>query len=239
VDDLHLRKKRKLLFLREYLKESLIFTLYTFLYIIITVGIICTTYFINPSYMDYVGLIMTYFAIILFTFYLNNVSVKKQDKKLLNYWLDTLGGSNELIETLIGKEEDKKDIIKNLEIVYSKVLVYSEHDIRKLRLLKGYFKSINNESPSDMFFKLFATFLFGVVATNLSNGNINNLIMAILPHNFHVTDGFLKISNTTMFSIVFLIFILNIIRDMFTHKKRTKVIEEIIDVCIKELESKK
>lgn len=95
--------------------------------------------------------------------------------------------------------------------------VYAKHDIRKLRLLKAYFKSINNESPFDLFVKMFITFLFGAFATNLSNGNIINYFTRVTSHEINVSHSFQTILNLAMLIIMFLIGIVFIICDIFNN----------------------
>lgn len=198
------------------------------------------SYKINPVFLDYIVVITLYVLIIIFFYYsLNYTHVKKSDNKSIYNWLDRLDGEDSFLLALFNNSKVQKDILENLEIVYKKLLIYSGHDLRKLRLLKGYFKSLNNETPFDLFVKLFITFLFGVFATNLSNGNIFKYFTKVSSHVINVSTNFQTGINTMMLIVMLLIAITFIIRDMFINKKRTKVIEEILEVCIKELESKK
>ncbi|CAH0298459.1 hypothetical protein SRABI80_04165 [Peribacillus frigoritolerans] len=106
-----------------------------------------------------------------------------------------------------------------------------------MRLLKAYFKSVNNETSYDLLGKLFITFLFGLLATNLSNGNILIYINQIFSQEIKVSPTYETILDFVMVFLLFLTVITRFIKDLFSHKKRTKIIEEILEVCIKELES--
>jgi hypothetical protein len=207
----------------------------------ITSGILMyLTYLINPKLVDYVGISIPYIFIVIFFYYsLNYTNKKNRNDKSIYYWLDRLDGGNNLLLNILEQNETQGDILKNLEIVYIKLLVYTGHDLKKLRLLKGYFKSVNNETSIDLFLKLFITFLFGVFATNLSNGNIIDFFNGVTSHEINVSTGFLTILNLLMLFLMFLIAMAFIIRELFIDKKRVKVVEEILEVCIKQLEGSK
>ncbi|MDQ0975997.1 threonine/homoserine/homoserine lactone efflux protein [Neobacillus niacini] len=222
------------------LKSSFKFIVFLLIFFIISTIFVFIAYLINPKYVDYVILIILNTFIIIFFYYsLIYSNNKKQNNKILYNWIDRLDGSDSFIIKILDNAEVKENLLENLEFVYKKLLVYSEHDVTKLRLLKGYFKSLNNEAPFDLFGKVFLTFLFGVFATNLSNGNIINYFTRVTSHEIDVSQIFQTVVNLSMLIIMFLIGIVFIIRDIFANKKRTKIIEEILDVCIKELESKK
>jgi hypothetical protein len=222
------------------IKNILKFLVYLLIFVIISGILVFITYEINPKFVDYVIVtIPNAFIIIFFYYSLIYTNIKKRNDKTIYNWIDRLNGSDSFILKLLDNAEVQEDILENLEIVYKNLLVYSEHDIRKLRLLKAYFKSLNNEAPFDLFVKMFITFLFGVFATNLSNGKIINFFNHVSSHEINISHSFQTILNIMMLFTMFLIGIVFIIREMFTNKKRTKVIEEVLEICIKELESKK
>jgi hypothetical protein len=226
--------------MRKILKNSLNIIVFLLAYFIISGILMFLTYLINPNLVDYVGVSIPYIFIVIFFYYsLNYTNLRSRKDKSIYYWLDRLDGGNKLLLNLLEQNETQGDILENLENLYKKLLVYTGHDIKKLRLLKGYFKSVNNETSIDLFLKLFITFLFGVFATNLSNGNIMDYFNGVTSHEINVSNGFLTILNLLMVFFMFLIGIAFIIRELFTDKKRVKVVEEVLDVCIKQLESSK
>jgi hypothetical protein len=221
-------------------KDSLNIIVFLLTYLIISGILVSLTYIINPNFVDYVGVSIPYIFIVLFFYYsLNYTNLRNRKDKTIYYWLDRLDGGNNLLLNLLEQNETQGDVLENLEIVYKKLLVYTGHDIKKLRLLKGYFKSVNNETSIDLFLKLFIAFLFGIFATNLSNGNIMDYFNGVTSHEINVSNGFLTILNLIMVFLMFLIGIAFIIRELFIDKKRVKVVEEVLEVCIKQLESSK
>ncbi|MED4691304.1 hypothetical protein [Peribacillus frigoritolerans] len=195
-------------------------------------------YRINNTIGDYLFVTIPYvFAIVFFYYLLNESIVNREKDNSIYMWLDKLDGSYNFLEILFGNHEVQEDTLENLDRVYKELLTYTGHDIRKLRLLKAYFKSVNNETSYDLLGKLFITFLFGLLATNLSNGNILIYINQIFSQEIKVSPAYETILDFIMVFLLFLTVITRFIKDLFSHKKRTKIIEEILEVCIKELES--
>ncbi|MGW8429208.1 hypothetical protein ACWGJQ_27835 [Peribacillus simplex] len=224
--------------LKDILKESftrVAFILFSFVIFGIWVFI---AYGINNKIGDYSAVTFTYvFGIVFFYCLLNNTIVKEKKDNSLYMWLDRLDGSYNLLQKLFIKHEVQEDTFENLDKVYRELLAYTGHDIRKLRLLKAYFKSLNNETSFDLFGKIFITFLFGILATNLSNGKILNYVNQIFTLEIKVSNSYETFLDFIMIFSMFFIAIKQLINGLFSDKKRTKIIEEVLEVCIKELES--
>jgi len=210
---------------------------YPFLIILILIIISFLTYLISPSLSGYLTITAFYLILIGFSFYyLNYSKIKERKNKSLFAWLDILDGNNEFLENLYSHKKVEKDLLINLNTVYDAVLNYTERDIKKLRLLKVYFKSINNESPIDLFAKVFITFLFGIFAANLSNGKILSHFKGVSPLALDISSTYLTVLNLIMLFFMFLIGVTFILSELFIGKKRTKFIEEVLEMCIKEVE---
>ena len=151
-------------------------------------------------------------------------------------WLDSLDGSYNLLQKLFKNHEVKVDTLDNLDKVYRELLVYTEQDIRKMKLLKAYFKSINNENSNDLVSKVVITFLFGLFATNLSNGTLLYYTNMVFTHQIKVSNSYETFLDILMIVLMFIIVIKLVINDLYSDKKRTKIVEEILEVCINEVE---
>ena len=165
---------------------------------------------------------------------------KDQSKESLYHWLDILDGSGSLIRRMFIHEKNK-DIISNLETVYNKLLLLTNHDKRKLKLLKGYFSTLNNEGPFDLFFKTILGILVAIIAWGINKG----VILGFTKMNIEdiellrVTPLYIEVLNYS--TIIFLggMSFAVLIKNYYKEKTRNRVILEIIDVCIEHAEDRK
>lgn len=224
-------------YLLEGFKLGFKFTAFALLLFVIFGIWLFVAYKIDNKIGDYSVVTLPYVFCIALFYYLINTIEKKEKNNSIYMWLEKLDGSYNLLQKLFRNHKVKEDTLENLDRVYKELLVYTGHDIRKLRLLKAYFKSINNETSYDLFGKVFITFLFGLLATNLSNGNILNFINKTITHEIKVSPTYETLLDIIMVFALFIILIKNLMGELFNHKKRSKIIEEVLDVCINELES--
>ena len=211
---------------------------YVFIGILILIAISYSTFLINSKLSAYVTVTLLYIILIIFFFYFLNYSkIKERKNKSLYAWLDILDGKTIFLENLYKNKNVENDLLQNMNNIYNELLEYTGKDIRKLRLLKVYFKSINNESPIDLFGKVFITFLFGIFAANLSNGKILSYFSGVSPHSLALSSDYLTTLNVIMVGRPGHIGLAFILSELFIDKKRTKLIEEVLEICIKELES--
>lgn len=174
--------------------------------------------------------LLTYWTLLFF--YKSIIGNKKDDKSLYG-WLDKLNGDSRFIKELFTNEEDSNNLMKNLEIVYSNLNKIVEGDVRKLKLLRAYFKAKNIENSLDLFGKALITLILAVSAGLISSGKIFKILM---PKD---KTGFVDFEFYQMLGLIYIItllivVIISIILETNQHKKRNKFIEEIIEVSIEE-----
>jgi hypothetical protein len=157
---------------------------------------------------------------------------KDQSKESLYHWLDVLDGSEQFLKrTFI--HEKSRDLITNLETVYDRLLILTNRDEKKLKLLKGYYKTLVDDGPVDLFFKTIIGILVAIVAWGINKGvvlglakiNIKDVeLLGIQPY-------FVVILNYVTFVILGSISFAVLIKNYYKEKTRNKIILEIIEVC--------
>ncbi|MFF2449351.1 hypothetical protein ACFVSW_20115 [Neobacillus sp. NPDC058068] len=162
--------------------------------------------------------------------------VRSQDN--LYEWLDVLDGSEKLIKRLVIHEKNK-DVMSNLEAVFDKIMFFTNKDKRKLYLLKGYFKTLADEGPFDLFFKTLRTIIVAISAWGINKGflfaiskeNVGNLEKIVNP-NYVVAWNYASIL------LLGIIALAVFIKVYFKEKTRIKIILEIIETCIEDIKDK-
>jgi hypothetical protein len=163
---------------------------------------------------------------------------ENRSKENLYQWLDVLDGSESLIKRLFIHEKNK-DVISNLENVFDKIMFITNRNKKKLNLLKGYFKTIAEEGPYEVFSKTLLTIIIAISTWGInkgflftiSKGNVESIERIINPQYIivwnYVTILFLGIIALAVF-----------IKIYFKEKTRLKIIIEVIDTCIEDLKDK-
>lgn len=159
--------------------------------------------------------------------------VKRKGNSSIYEWLDKRDNSSLFIRELLDNTPSK-DFMSNLERTYNSILVYTNHDIKKLRMLRAYMRSINTENSWQAFNRILLQLLVGPIIILLINkGIIKKMVdtknLELISPTFIYTLNFLTIG----FALMFMVFIVT--TEFFSDKKRNKVIEEMIDACIEDL----
>lgn len=195
---------------------------------------------IFSKFIPYFSYLFIFIGYVLFNYYLFfiNIRIGKGPKKknTIYYWLDNLDGSDVFLKKLFVHEKNK-DILSNLDFVLNKFKSITGNDIKQMKLLRGYFRAINQEGPEDLFFKTVLGIIVAVIAWGINRGYFLNLSrfkssLSSLGINPDIFTGL------NLATLVFqgLLFFAIIIADYFKNKKRTKVIIEILDICIEEMD---
>lgn len=182
--------------------------------------------------------IMAAYLVLNYYVFLSNLSFGKgrSKKKTIYYWLDKLDGSETFLKTLFLFEKNK-DINYNLNFVYEKFMSITGKDKRKMKLLRGYFRTLNEEGPLDLFFKTFLAIIVAVIVWGINRGYFLDLSKVKDDiTSLGINPEFITGLNLMTFGLQGVLFLGIIISDYFSSKKRTKIIIEILDVCIDELD---
>lgn len=196
------------------------------LFIIIIFVFVGFVHWVPYLILSYIYITLIY---IVGAIFLNNM-INKGSKRTIFYWLDSLSGGTEYLNELLG-ETYKKDILTNLEIVQKRLLVATNHDLNKLRLLKAYFKTINTENGYDLFIKTIIALISSLIIAAFNTGKIFKIISP--PDNILIINiTFLKFSNVILIVSIIAFWFIGLIYDLYINKRRNKIIEEIIDICL-------
>lgn len=195
------------------------------LIILLIVFIVAGNFTVSVHILMLIGYAIFAIPIYLFLYY-----PIKPKRNNLYLWLDSpYGKDEELISDL--SKIPVNNTLANLDTVSRRLMIYADFDIKKLRLLRAYFRTLHTESQSEAFFKkAFAIFCGPVIIYVLNNFDS---FMLFNPIKFQeVNPVFLTLFNT--FAAVFYLcgILFAMIRGITTNKKRNRLIEEIIDVCI-------
>lgn len=190
-----------------------------------------------PVYKGYLSftsvyVIVIYFMIKFFLF----LSYEKYDKKSLYMWLDNLAGSDDLLKDLFLQEKNTDtDILNKLERVYNKFNILTQFDKKKMKLLRGYYKTLNDDGPQDLMNKTILGIIVAIIIGVISKGalwSISTFSGDI--GNLDVNPIYITILNYLTYIIEFFLFLIIFIKDYFKSKVRNKIILEILEVCIDE-----
>lgn len=162
------------------------------------------------------------------------LSKSNNDKESLYVWLDSLEGSDDLLKTLFLNEKTS-NIINDLDRVFNKLVSLTKHDKKKMKLLRGYFKAVDEEGPNDLLNKTILGIFVAILIWIISRGTLWGLAtFSGDSGDFNIKPVFITILNYITYIIEFLLFLAIFIRDYFRSKKRNRIIIEVLDVCINE-----
>lgn len=170
------------------------------------------------------------FAIPIYVFFYYPIKPKRDN---LYLWLDSPYGRDEDLISDLSKIP-VNNTLTNLDTLSRRLLVYANFDVKKLRLLKAYFRTLYAESQGETFLKAaFAIFCGPVIIYALNNFDS---LMLFKPIEFQdVNPTFLTLFNILATIFYLCGFLFKMIRGITTNKKRNRLVEEVIDACISNL----
>lgn len=171
------------------------------------------------------------YYLLLYIIKVGNIN-KSKDKDSLYVWLDKLGGGHSLLNDLF-IQKNNRDVITNLEEVYYTFNHFTKYDKRKLKLLKAYYKTLNEEGPLDIFFKSIHGVILAIVIWGVNKGYLLSLAQYTGDTStLGVAQSYITVLNFISFIIIGITYFALLIIDYFSGKKRIKIVLEILDVCI-------
>jgi hypothetical protein len=156
---------------------------------------------------------------------------KIKGKQSLYNWSNALNGGDGLIFKLLSREKSN-DVLLNLEIIKRRLLFYCKYDLHKLRLLKGYYSVKNKDIVSQIYYSTLLTFLYGLIFMIIRTVNSNT-------NRSHFFFDFISNYNPIQIFVSIVLVVAYSVNAMFLGKNRTRLIEEIIECCIEELQENK
>jgi hypothetical protein len=152
-------------------------------------------------------------------------------------WMDALNGYDFFLRELFLSVKSKS-LIDNLDQVYDSLMKYSRGDKKRLKLIRSYFRALVDERQLDIFFKMFSGVIVATIAWSINKG----VILKLSEKN---ADSFEILGINTMFIIgmnyttIVLLLVAGtvvVIKQFYEDKNRNKLILEILDVCIEEVD---
>ncbi|MCY8486031.1 hypothetical protein MOC97_11165 [Bacillus atrophaeus] len=222
-------------------------TLLSIIIMILVIAITIYIIFLGGWYLIVIGKenwVSNYFVIISYamifilytTILLRMLGVRKPAANLFE-WMDRLKEyrTEKFVERL-QKQDVSESLLENLEAVKRHLLIYTKSDINKLRMLRAYVRAHRLESSLDIVLRAIITLLPGpIMVFILGNNSFRNYFK------IDVSDASNQLISvlSVLSAIVAIFYIIILLSFAFrTNKKRLKLIEEMIDVCIDELENK-
>lgn len=195
-------------------------------------------FFLNfyPGYLTVITayILMNYLMLRGFLF-LNRT---RHDTKSVYVWLDNLDGNDDLLKTLFLNEESNS-ILGNLELVYKKLIFLVRYDKKKLKLLRGYFKSLLDEGPQDLLNKTILGIAVAIIIWLITKGALWGISIVPKGESFSdINPLFVTVLNFITYIFELFLFLIIFIQDYFRSKKRNRIIIEVLDVCIEEIEER-
>ncbi|MGN7433678.1 hypothetical protein ACTHOS_01820 [Bacillus safensis] len=149
-------------------------------------------------------------------------------------WLDIpiLYNQDKFLNETKKKKINKGDLMENLDYFRKQLLTYTKHDLTKLRMLKAYVRAKNSKGN-------FATIMQTLIA--LISGPLFVFILrqeAIINY-YSIPEANPLMNSVMTYILIFLLFVFVLINLIFLfsgNKKRLFFIEEMVEVCIKEIE---
>lgn len=149
-------------------------------------------------------------------------------------WLDIpiLYNKDQFLNETKKKKINKEDLMENLDYFRKQLLTYTKHDLTKLRMLKAYVRAKNSKGNFATIMQTLIALISGplfvfvirqeAVINYFGNPEANPLMNSIMTYIF--------------ITLLFVFVLINIIFLFSGNKTRLSFIEEMIEVCIKDIE---
>lgn len=174
------------------------------------------------------------YAFIIHSLYKINPENMKLPKNIYE-WLNNPILYNPILSETKNKEVDKKNLMENLDYFRKQLLTYTKHDLTNLRMLKAYVRTKNSEGNSSTIKRTLITLISGPLFVFVIRQE------AIINY-FNIPEANPSLISIMVYILLFLLFIFVLISIIFLfsgNKGRFYFIEEMVEVCIKDLEEEK
>lgn len=171
--------------------------------------------------------------VVLYMFPKVDKSIEKEFKKEssekakdLYSWTVNLDGGDNYLEYIF-KSLESNSVPSNLIVLYNQLIIETENNPKKLRLLRAYYKAYKDKQASKLYFKFVGTALFSFIVFSLQGflqGRITN-------------DGFLSfIQPSNSWGLIISLILIAIYFILLPHRKENRinliinVLDEIIEI---------
>lgn len=172
----------------------------------------------------------------------NRMFFKKRRKKkkisLFN-WTNYIQDVEEDIKKLIGHKKASNNIIDSIDDIKQQIHLYFQRDKQKMKKFKAYLNVVEKDSTLIAFQTFLLAMLSAGFVSVVATGNVKWIIRNyVMPKiegellgDFYYTAGFI-------FLILFITIIVGFIMN-YTDKTRVRILQEVMDLCIDEIEEGK
>jgi hypothetical protein len=182
-------------------------------------------FFSNPllgnifKYIFYTTGLLLVFGLVIRNEYKSLLKFNIHSYESLFEWSNDLQGGHLLLKNLLENEKVDIDILLNMKNIKNKIMVYCQHDINNLRLLNAFFKILKEEKEKETYYRIVIGFIISIsVLYFRGNQGIEFLTL------YSPLELFIAL-------MILLVFLINI---TYLGNKRIRIIQEIIEECIKE-----
>ncbi|MGQ7107113.1 hypothetical protein ACUN13_22780 [Bacillus cereus group sp. Bce041] len=163
---------------------------------------------------------------------------KKTKEMELFAWTGGIQDIEAELQLIIGNSIVSKDIIDNIGIIKKRIQRYFHRDINKLKRFRAYLNVVEKDSTV----LVFQTFIFAILSSAFASmvvaGRIVDVTKYLLPKmDSGLSQVFYYGLGTAL--VFFIIGIMIAYLMSHTDKTRVRIIQEVIDMCIDELENVK
>ncbi|NQD49599.1 hypothetical protein HP440_03725 [Bacillus altitudinis] len=192
--------------------------------------------FVNPtvSYnFQVVSIFLLMYAFIIHSIFKINPEYPIRPKNIYE-WLNNpiLYDQDPILSESKYKEIDKKNLMENLDYFRNQLLAYTKHDLTNLRMLKAYVRTKNSDGNSSTIKRTLLTLISGPLFVFVIRED------AVINY-FNVPEANQSLISIMVYILIFLSFVfvlISIILFFSGNKGRFSFIEEMVEVCIKDLE---
>ncbi|MGA5696769.1 hypothetical protein MWG54_27310 (plasmid) [Bacillus cereus] len=165
--------------------------------------------------------------------------LKKKPKEMkLFAWTGGIQDIEAELKLIIGNSIVSKDIIGNIGIIKKQIKRYFYRDVNKLKSFRAYLNVVEKDSTV----LVFQTFIFAILSSAFASMVVTGRIVDVTKYLLPKMDNGLSQVFYYGLGTAFVFFIIGImIAYLMSHtdKTRVRIIQEVIDICIEELENEK
>lgn len=223
-------------YLREKIKKNKFYVAMIIMLFLILVVSILINVFVNLTLSYNFMVVSTFllmYAFIIYSLFKINTEHLKQPKNIYE-WLNNpiLYDQDTILSETKNKEIDKENLMENLDYFRKQILAYTKHDLTKLRMLKAYVRTKNGEGNSSTIKRTLITLISGPLFVFVIRKE------AIINY-FNIPEANQSLISIMVYILILLSFVFVLISIIFIfsgNKGRFSFIEEMVEVCIKDLE---
>ncbi|MDP7981021.1 hypothetical protein [Bacillus multifaciens] len=186
-------------------------------------------------------IIIAYTAKWITTVGIGGIFRKKEKNLTLDQWTSNTKYLDNHLKLLIGCMKVTGDIIDNMGVLKNRIGYYFQNDVYKMKRFKAYLNVVERDSTPVVIQTFIIAVFSSAFASSLATGNIKYIIGFFIPitnesNGVKISGEFYYVSGTMFLLMLIMIMISFLIS--YTDRTRIRIIQEVIDIYIDELDGK-